>query len=98
MKSSKYSDVKKKLLSNPDVKEAYSEMEEEFTLAMEIIELRKDKNLTQKELAKKLGTSQPAIARIESGSYKKISLAFLRKVAEALDAVPEVHLKRKVHN
>ena len=41
-----------------------------------------------------IGTSQPAIARLESGKYKNVSMSFIRKVAEALDAVPELHLKK----
>ena len=59
-----------------------------------MILLRKTKNLTQKELAKLAGTSQPAIARLESGNYKNLSLSFIRKVAEALGAIPEIHLRK----
>ena len=98
MKTIGYKYYKKELLKDPQVKEAYNEIEKDFSLAKEIIQLRKEKNLTQKELAEVIGTSQPAIARLESGGYTKISLTFLRKVAEALDAVPEVHLKRKAHS
>lgn len=98
MKSIKFSEYKKELLKDPEVKAEYDKLEEEFALASEIIQLRKDNNITQKELAEKIGTSQPAIARLESGSYNKVSLSFLRKVAEALDAKPEIHLRKKVHN
>ena len=49
-----------------------------------IIERRLAKGLTQSDLAKKLGTKQSAIARLESGNYNP-SLAFLNKVATALD-------------
>lgn len=72
----------------------YDELEEEYTLAKEIIELRIKKNLSQKELAEMIGTSQPSIARLESGKYKNVSMSFIRKVAKALDAVPELHLKK----
>ncbi len=98
MKSIKFSEYKKELLKDPEVKAEYDKLEEEFALASEIIQLRKDKNITQKQLAEKIGTSQPAIARLESGSYNKVSLSFLRKVAEALDAKPEIHLRKKVHS
>ena len=50
--------------------------------------------MTQKELAEKVGTSQPAIARLESGNYKNVSLSFIRRLALALNAVPEIHLKQ----
>jgi DNA-binding XRE family transcriptional regulator len=95
IKSYTYNDLLKNELKNNKFKKEYDALEEEFFLAKEIINLRKSNNLTQKELAVKVGTSQPAIARIESGNYKNISLSFLRRVAKALDAVPIIHLKRK---
>ena len=95
IKAYNYNDLLKKELKNKQFKKEYDALEEEFLLAKEIINLRKSNNLTQKQLAVKVGTSQPAIARIESGNYKNISLSFLRKVAKALDAVPIIHLKRK---
>ena len=90
-----YNDLLKNELKNKEFKKEYNSLEEEFILAKEIINLRKSYKLTQKELAEKVGTSQPAIARIESGNYKNVSLSFLRRVAKALDAVPVIHLKRK---
>ncbi|MFA5519483.1 MAG: helix-turn-helix transcriptional regulator [Spirochaetota bacterium] len=45
-------------------------------------------------MAEKVGTSQPAIARLESGNYKNISLAFLKRVAFALGTTPEIKLKK----
>ena len=70
-------------------------MEPEYSFAREVLELRREKHLTQKQLAEQMGTSQPAIARIESGNYQNLSLAFIRRLADALDAVPEVHLKKR---
>jgi predicted transcriptional regulator len=97
MKTVNYSEYKKEMLKDPELKAEYDKLEEEFTLASEIIQLRKEKKLTQKELAEIIGTSQPAIARLESGSYNKVSLSFLRRVAEALDAKLEIHLRKKVN-
>lgn len=95
MNSMRYEEFRKEQLKDPELRREYDILEEEFTLAKEIIELRKRRNLTQKELAEEIGTSQPAIARIESGSYKNISLSFLRRLADALGAVPEIHLRKK---
>ena len=95
MKSMRYEDFRTEQLKDPELKKEYDALEEEFTLAREIIELRKRQNLTQKQLAQKIGSSQPAIARLESGSYKNISLSFLRRLAEALEAIPEIHLRKK---
>ena len=93
MKTRNYKQALEEQLTDPSFREEFEKTEEEFTLAKEIIELRIKQNLTQKQLAELVGTSQPAIARLESGSYRNVSLSFLRRVAKALDAVPEVHLK-----
>jgi DNA-binding Xre family transcriptional regulator len=95
IKACKYKDLLKKELKNADFRREYEALEDEFIIAKEIINLRRIKKYTQKDLAEKAGTSQPAIARIESGNYRNVSLSFLKRIASALDAVPEIHLKRK---
>ncbi len=54
-------------------------------LVQAIIEKRDQKGLTQAALARKIGTQQSAIARLESGTGNP-TLAFLKKIAKALDA------------
>ena len=95
MKQIRYEDFLKQQLKNPKFRKEYESLESEFALAREIIELRIKSKLTQKQLAQQIGTSQPAIARIESGSYRNVSLSFLRRIADALGAVPEIHLRKK---
>ena len=95
MKQTRYEDLLNRQLKNPQFRKEYEALEGEFSLAKEIIALRIKNRLTQKQLAQQIGTSQPAIARIESGSYRNVSLSFLRRIAEALGAVPEIHLKKK---
>jgi len=95
-KSTRYEDLLRESIRNKEFRKEYENLEEEFELAKEVIALRHNKNLTQKQLAELIGTSQPAIARLESGSFKNLSLAFIRKVAKVLDAKTEIHLK-KVH-
>lgn len=80
----KWENVKKELLSDPEVKKEYDRLEPEFAVISQLIELRAKKKLTQKELAKKLGTKQSAIARLESGRGNP-TLEFLQKTARALD-------------
>ena len=89
-----FKDLLSEELKDPSFEKEFNSLEEEFILAKEVILLRKTNNLTQKELAKLAGTSQPAIARLESGNYKNLSLNFIRKVAEALGAIPEIHLRK----
>ena len=95
MKTVKYEQVLKRHLKDPTFRREYESLEEEFKLAKEVIELRAKRNLTQRQLAELIGTSQPAIARLESGNYRNVSLSFLRRLADALGAVTEVHLKVK---
>ena len=93
MKTYSYKDVLEEELKDPEFRRAYEESEEEFAVAEEIIRLRIAKGWTQRELAERAHTSQPAIARLESGNYRNVSLSFLRKLGAALGAVPVVHME-----
>ena len=88
-----YKKLLKEELKNPKFKKEYDSLEEDFDIAKEVIKLRIEAGLTQKELAEKAGTSQPAIARLESGRYKNVSLTFLKRVGGALGVIPQVHFK-----
>jgi len=92
MKTKSYKQFKKELLKDKEIKQAYEGLGPEFALIGIIIKKRIEKGLTQKELAKKIGTKQSAISRFESGAYNP-SFSFLQKVAGALDARLKVSLK-----
>ena len=81
-----FSKYKKRLLEDPDVRSAYEELEPEFELIASLIALRGSRGMSQDELAEAVGTKQPAIARIESGRYRGMSVATLEKMARALNA------------
>ena len=55
---------------------------------------REKQGLTQAQLAKKVGSKQPAIARMESGQVSEVSMDFLCKVALALEV--SVTIKKRV--
>ena len=93
MKAYDYKAILKEELQDPEFRRAYEESEEEFAVAKEIIRLRMEKGWTQRELAERAHTSQPAIARLESGNYRNVSMSFLRKLGAALGAVPVVHME-----
>jgi len=57
----------KKWMKDPEYRTEYDRLEEEFALASALIEARSRAGLTQEELAKRMATSQSAIARLESG-------------------------------
>ena len=61
---------------------AYEGSEDEFTLASALIGARAHAGLSQSELARRMGTSQAAIARLESGRYLP-SARTLKRLAEA---------------
>ena len=94
IKSLSASEILAKKMKDKDFAKEYEASEEEFALAREVIKLRIGANMTQTELAKRVGTSQPAIARLESGSYKNLTLSFLRRVGGALGVQPEVHFQK----
>jgi transcriptional regulator with XRE-family HTH domain len=58
---------------------------EAWDVALQIAALREKAGLSQKDLARRLKTSQQNISRLESPSYEGHSLTMLRRVATALD-------------
>lgn len=86
----KHEDVKKELLKSTEVKEEYEKLKVLYDIKKEIIKLRLEKGLSQKDLAEKVGTRQSAISRLENGEYNP-SIEFLNKVANALGK--ELHVK-----
>jgi transcriptional regulator with XRE-family HTH domain len=72
----------------------YNDLDDDFEIAREVIRLRVAARLTQRELARLAGTSQPAIARLESGGYRNLSLSSLRKIGMALGVKPTIHFEK----
>jgi DNA-binding XRE family transcriptional regulator len=70
-------------LKDPEFKAHYQEERQALKLAMKIAKLREKKGLSQKQMAKLMGTSQQAVSRIESGEYEGFTLKTLEKIAEA---------------
>ncbi|HUD51264.1 helix-turn-helix transcriptional regulator [Parvibaculum sp.] len=77
------------LLKDKAVRAAYDEMSLEFEVARAIIGARERLNLTQGELATRMGVTQPFVARLESGRSLP-TMATLKKIAEATGTVPKV--------
>ncbi len=78
-----YNELKNKILSKPAFKDSLK-ADLDFEISQMIIDARLMRGLTQKQLAGIVGTKQPSIARIESGSLLP-SLSFLEKIAKALE-------------
>lgn len=67
---------------DPAYVEAYAALDEEFTLASALIQARTEADISQKEIARRMQTSQPAVARLEGG-HGNPSLSTLRRYAAA---------------
>lgn len=80
-------------LTDKEFKKCYERELRKLRLSMQIAEVRKRLGLTQKEFAKRLRTSQGAIARIESGQYTGYSLHTLEKIALATGARLDIRLR-----
>ena len=80
-----FEEFKKELLKDPEFKTEYDALEEEYNLVAAVIQKRIEKDMTQADLARKMGTKQSAISRLESGKCNP-SFEFLKRVAKALDS------------
>ena len=83
--------MKKKMLADHEVQRAYAALDEEFALAHELIAARVRAGFTQAELARRMGTTQSAIARLESGA-RLPSVKTLLRFAKATDSRPIIKL------
>ncbi len=78
-----WDEVKKTLMKDPEFAEEVKKLEPEYQIVSQLIKARIEQNITQEELAKRIGTRQGNISRLEKGSSNP-SLQFLKKVAQAL--------------
>jgi ribosome-binding protein aMBF1 (putative translation factor) len=68
--------------NDPEYVKEYDALEEEFALVGALIKARANANLTQQELAERMGTTQATIARLESGRQMP-STRTLKRIADA---------------
>lgn len=74
--------LKARLLKDPEVRKEYDALEEEFALIAAMAGARQRAGLSQAQLAKRMKTTQSAIARLESGRGRP-STTTLSRFAEA---------------
>src|SRR5882724_4986983 len=91
--SSTLKQFRPRAFARPGVKKAYDELDEEFSFLDEVLKARAEAGLTQAEVAERIGTTQSAVARLESAAAKHSpSIATLQKYAKALGHRVEVRL------
>ena len=87
----KLKDYREKRMQDPEMQAAYQKLRPKLELGQQILELRLERGWTQKELAKKAGTKQANISRLENALLNP-SIEMLQKVANALGAELSVQI------
>lgn len=80
-KSMSFQSYLKKQLKDPETKKYYEEEGKKLEIAYQVIQLRKQHGISQLELAKKLGTTQSNVARLEAGQ-QNYTTDTLQKIAK----------------
>ena len=70
-------------MQNPEFKKAYESLEPEYTVMQTLIDARKLKNMTQKQLADQTGIDQADISKLERG-LSNPTLNMLKRLADGL--------------
>ncbi len=83
-------ELKKELFKDPKVKKAYEDLQPEFAIVQAIIDSRVKKKISQAELARRMGTGQAVISRLENANAKP-SLSLIKRLADALGLKVELH-------
>ena len=78
-----FEEMKADMLKDEEFRIEYEKLRPRYEAIEQIINARKEQNITQAELAKRVGTQKSNISRLESGNYNP-SLYFLTKIAESL--------------
>jgi len=83
----RFEDWKRRALRDRAFRKAYETPDEDpvLEIAHRLHRLRRENGLTQAQLARKMGTSQQAVARLERLDYRGYTLTTLRKAARALN-------------
>ncbi|SMC39895.1 helix-turn-helix transcriptional regulator [Rhizobium sp. RU36D] len=87
----KLADLKQRLIEHPEFREEYAKADIEFQLLEALVLARTRAKLSQAELARRIGTTQSAIARLEAGGVSP-SVATLQRYAEATGSRLEIKL------
>lgn len=78
-------------LKNPEFKKEWEDFQPELELMKQVIGERMEQNISQRELADRMGTKQANISRLENGNANP-SLDFLKRLAKALGKKLEIKL------
>lgn len=89
-------DFVREQMKDSQFKEAYQEATLALELAKRITALRKKLRITQAELARRMGTKQQAISRLEKGDYEGFTLKTLEKIAAVTNTELEIQFRSRM--
>ena len=87
-----FGNIKEEFMQDEEFQKEYEKLRPRYEVISKLIELRKEQNITQAELAKRVGTQKSNISRLESGNYNP-SLDFLIKVVHSLGKELEIQIR-----
>jgi len=82
-------------MKSPEFKKAWENLDPEFQVLKAMIKAREKTGISQAELARRVGTKQSVISRLEHGAFSKATLETIKKMADALDMRLEIKLHHK---
>lgn len=85
--------LEEKLLADAQAKAAFDAMADEYAIARALIEARTRAGLTQADVAQRMGTTQSAVARMESGRALP-SLRTVERFAQAVGGKLRLHIEQ----
>ena len=86
----KIEEINERLMKDDEFRREYEKLRPRYELIAQIIDARNELNITQEELAMRVGTQKSNISRFESGTYNP-SLDFVTKIVRSLDK--EIQIK-----
>lgn len=87
--------VDRELAADASLSDAVEALLTEMRLEQQILALREERGLTQRQFAELLGASQPYVAKLESGRVRNLGVKTLVKCARALGATVSIRLEPK---
>ena len=86
-----WSQVRNRMMENPEVRAEYERIGPAMEIAFALADARRKKGLTQADVVERMGTSQAAVARLESGRMNP-SWAVIQRFAAAVGARAQMAL------
>ncbi len=93
----KFDDFLEEQMQNQEFKKEYDDLQPEFDVIRAIVDARTSQNLTQKQLAEKMGINQADISKLENGT-RNPSINLLKRLAEGMGMMLKIEFvpKQKV--